>query len=180
MSFSSSPRRMLGLGAGLGTRLVFEASTAAGFLAGTSMGLGFGAAAGTAADPPVVSQLVRLLALGGFLALDGPARLIGWIYASLHAFPVGQAFELLPILKSAAELGLSSIALTVRVVFPLLAAALLGHVAMAVAGRSAPQMNLSSMGFSVAILAGGTALYHSAPLIGQTVAQMTLQGVVLP
>jgi flagellar biosynthesis protein FliR len=52
-----------------------------------------------------------------------------------------------------------------------LAAATLGHLVLGAAGRMAPQLNLSSVGFSVSLLAGGLALFALAPTLVQLVAQ---------
>jgi flagellar biosynthesis protein FliR len=38
-------------------------------------------------------------------------------------------------------------------------------------GRTAPQLNISSVGFSVTILAGGGALYLTAPTIAEMAAR---------
>jgi flagellar biosynthetic protein FliR len=167
---------MLGLAGGLGAALVFQAAGAAGFLAGTSMGLGFGAAAAAGVDGAAVAQFIHVLALGSLVALGGHRQAIAWLYESVRAFPPGSAsFDVLRLASSCVGYGLFSIALAVRVVFPVLAATMLGHAAMGIASRAAPQINLSSVGFSISILSGGAALYFAAPLMARAVAQATLE-----
>jgi flagellar biosynthesis protein FliR len=46
-----------------------------------------------------------------------------------------------------------------------------GQVALGVVGRTAPQLNISSVGFSITILAGGAALYMTAPTIAEIAAR---------
>jgi flagellar biosynthesis protein FliR len=48
---------------------------------------------------------------------------------------------------------------------------LVGHVVMAGMSRSAPQLNLGTLGFSVAILAGGGAFYLVAPAAAELAAR---------
>jgi flagellar biosynthetic protein FliR len=173
---------LLGLAGGLGTSLVFQAAGAAGFLAGTSMGLGFGAAAAAGVDGAAIAQFLHVLALGALVGLGAHRQAIVWLYESVRAFPpgglpgesgVGPA-EIARLASTCINYGLFSIALAIRVVFPVLATALLGHAAMGIVSRAAPQINLQSVGFSISILSGGTALYFAAPLMAQAVAQATL------
>jgi len=68
-----------------------------------------------------------------------------------------------------------SVALAVRLAFPILGAVLLGHLLMGLLTRMAPQLNLSNVGFSIAILAGGLALYLTAPAIAELAARAAVQ-----
>ncbi len=173
---------LLGLAGGLGASMVFQAAGAAGFLAGTSMGLGFGAAAAAGVDGAVVSQFLHVLTLSSLVALGVHRQAIAWLFESVRAFPPGGfpgevgggSLELSRLVTSCVGYGLFSIALAVRVVFPVLAAALFGHAAMGIVSRAAPQINLSSVGFSISILSGGTALYFAAPIMANAVAQATI------
>ena len=70
---------------------------------------------------------------------------------------------------------IGSCALTVRLAFPLLVAITFGHGVMALMGRAAPQVNVSSVGFSVTIVAGGGALYLLTPDLAAVAAQAAIQ-----
>jgi len=176
---------LLGLAGGLGASMVFQAAGAAGFLAGTSMGLGFGAAAAAGVDGAAVGQFLHVLALSALVALGGHRQAIAWLYESVRAFPpgamsgevAGGSFELARLVSSCVGYGLFSMALAIRVVFPVLAASLFGHAAMGIVSRAAPQINLSSVGFSISILSGGTALYFAAPMMANAVAQATISSL---
>jgi flagellar biosynthetic protein FliR len=169
---------LIGLTGGLGARMVLEASSGAGYWAGTSMGLGYGTQAGMGSDSPAISQLTRLLTLGALVTMGAPRQIICALYASLRAFPVGADLDVVRLAQTSIGFGLFSTALAVRVAFPVVAASLLGHVAIGIAGKAAPQVNLQSVGFSASILAGGAALYASAPLIAKAVGQATLSAAM--
>jgi flagellar biosynthetic protein FliR len=66
---------------------------------------------------------------------------------------------------------IGSAALAVRMAFPILVAVFFGHVSLGVVGRTAPQLNINSVGFSITILAGGGALYLLAPPIAELAAR---------
>ena len=66
---------------------------------------------------------------------------------------------------------IGAVALAVRMAFPVLVAVFFGHVALGVVGRTAPQLNVNSLGFTVTILAGGAALYLLAPPIAELAAR---------
>jgi flagellar biosynthesis protein FliR len=68
-------------------------------------------------------------------------------------------------------------ALGARLAFPMLAAVLLGQVVMAGMGRTAPQLNLGTIGFSIAIIAGGGAFYLVAPAAAELVARAAVAAV---
>jgi len=151
---------LLGLAGGLGASMVFQAAGAAGFLAGTSMGLGFGAAAAAGVDGAVVSQFMHVLTLSALVALGAHRQAIAWLYESVRAFPPG---------GMSGEVAGGSLELT-----RLVSSCVFGHAAMGIVSRAAPQINLSSVGFSISILSGGTALYFAAPMMANAVAQATM------
>jgi len=66
------------------------------------------------------------------------------------------------------------VGLSVRIAFPVLVATFAGHAALALAGRFSPQLNLQSIGFSIALLAGGAALYFFMPAAVELVARQAV------
>lgn len=166
----------IGLSAGFSARLVLEAASAAGSLAGLSMGMGFGQLidpnSGAASTAP--GQAFALLALGAAVALGLHREAIAWLCRSVIAAPPGGAVELLPLARTVIVHGVLSAGLAIRMAFPILAAITFGHLAIAVIGRTAPQLNLQSLGFSIAILCGGGALYLVAPAAAAMAASAAL------
>lgn len=156
---------LIGLTAGFAARVCLEAAQAAGQLASTAMGLGYGAMLDpvNGAESTAVGQLMHLAALGVAVAAGVHREAIAWFCQSLTAAPVGSAIEW-PMLCQAIVLQvIGSCALAVRLAFPLLVAITFGHGTMALMGRAAPQVNVSSVGFSVTIVLGGGALYLVMP-----------------
>jgi flagellar biosynthesis protein FliR len=57
---------------------------------------------------------------------------------------------------------------------PILAAVLAAYAITGILTRTAPQLSLSNVGFSIAILAGGGALYLVVPHAAELVARTTI------
>ena len=66
-----------------------------------------------------------------------------------------------------------AIALAIRLAFPVLAAVTIGHLSLGLLNRTTPQLGLSNIGFSVALLAGVGALYLAAPSAALMAAEAT-------
>jgi len=162
--------------AGLAARFVLLAAMSAGQLAGQATGLGFGSMVDPSigAESNALAELVYAAAQAGAVALGIHREAIAWIARSAVAFPPGAELSLRELMLRVIWEATGSAALGARLAFPMLAAVLLGHIVMAGVGRTAPQLNLSTLGFSIAILAGGGAFYLVAP----TVAEMAARAAV--
>ncbi len=163
---------VIGLSAGLAARFALEAASAAGHMIAASMGLSFGASVDPihGAESTSVSELLSMIALAAMLAAGVHRELVAWLCRSVISMPPGAPVEVGPLAGVVVTQALAAVALTVRMAFPVLAAVTFGHVALGVVGRTAPQLNISSVGFSVTILAGGGALYMTAPTIAEMAA----------
>jgi flagellar biosynthetic protein FliR len=166
----------LGLLGGLAARWVLDAALAAGHLAGLSAGLGFSALVDpvSGAESTGLSQLFFAGAQLFALSLGIHREAVAWLARGATAFPPGAAHDLGPVLAAAIGQAVLSMALAVRLAFPVLAAVLMGHAAMGVMNRMAPQLNLANVGFSIAILAGGVAVYLSAPAAAELAARAAI------
>jgi flagellar biosynthetic protein FliR len=155
----------VGLLAGLGARFLLLAASGAGTYAGVAMGLGFGAlvdpATGTRA--PVVSRIVEWLAVGAAVGLGLHRQAVVWLALGLRASPPGTPMDLREAVGLLLAQGAGALLLAIQLGLPVVMAATVGHLVMGTLGRLAPQLNLMSVGFSVAILAGGAALFATAP-----------------
>jgi flagellar biosynthetic protein FliR len=164
---------VIGLSAGLAARFALEAVGAAGQIIATSIGLSFGATVdplhGT--ESTAISEFLSMIALGAMVATGVHRELIAWLCRSVVSLPPGSALDMGPLAGMVVTHALSAIALAVRMSFPVLVAVTFGHVALGIVGRTAPQLNISSVGFSITILAGGGALYMVAPMIAEMAAQ---------
>ena len=164
---------LIGLGTGLSARFFVESATAAGGAIAMAMGLSFGSMIDpiNGTESTSLGDLLTVLAMATALALGIHREIIGWLCRSVIEFPPGSPYNLANLAVRVVADATASIALSIRLAFPVLAAVTLGHLAMGLLGRVAPQMNLSNIGFSVAILAGGMACYMVAPMAATIAAQ---------
>lgn len=166
---SALAETVIGLSAGLAARFALEAAAAAGSMIASSIGLSFGASLdpihGT--ESTSISELLSMIALAAMLVSGVHRELVAWLCRSVVAMPPGAPVQLGPLAGVVVTQALAAVALAVRMAFPVMAAVTFGHVALGVVGRTAPQLNISSVGFSVTILAGGGALYMTAPTIAE-------------
>ncbi len=164
---------LIGLLGGLSARWLLDAALAAGHLAGLSAGLGFSALVDptTGAESTGLSQYLYAGAQAAALSLGIHREAVGWLARAAVAWPPGHAPALGTLASGVIGHAVLAIALAVRMAFPIMAAVLLGHACMGVLNRMAPQLGLANVGFSVALLAGGLALYLSAPAVAELVAR---------
>ena len=158
---------------GLSARWILDAALAAGHLAGLSAGLGFSALVdpSTGAESTGLSQLLYAGAQAAALSLGIHREAVGWLARAAVAWPPGTEPALGTLAAGVIGHAVLATALAVRMAFPIMAAVLLGHAAMGVLNRMAPQLGLANVGFSVALLAGGLAIYLSAPAVAELVAR---------
>jgi len=167
----------IGLAAGLGARWVLEAALAAGHAAGLAAGLGFSALVDpfTGAESNAVSQTIFAVAQGMAVALGVHREAIVWLARATEAFPLGAPLDVPSLAMRTVGLGVLSIGLSIRLAIPVMSAVIAGHAVMGIMNRMAPQLSLQSIGFSVAILAGGLALYLAAPAAAELCARAAMQ-----
>ncbi len=176
LAAASATETATGLLAGLAARWTLDAALAAGHLAGLSAGLGFSALVdpATGADSTAVSETIFVIAQGVAVALGIHREAVLWLARSAAAWPPGAAHDLGALATRVVGQAAVSAALAVRLAFPIVAAVLLGHLVMAVMTRLAPQLGLSNVGFSVAIVFGGLGLYLVAPTAAELAARAAI------
>lgn len=164
---------LVGLLGGLAARWALDAAMAAGHLAGLSAGLGFSALIDptSGAESNGLSQYLFAGAQAVALSLGIHREAVAWLARAAAAWPPGGPLELGPLLGRTIGHAVLSVALSVRLAFPVLAAVLLGHACMGIMSRMAPQLNLSNVGFSIALLAGGLGIYLAAPGVAEVAAR---------
>ena len=164
---------LLGLCAGLAARLVLDATTAAGSAIGISMGLSVAATYDPVhgSESPAVSQVLALLALGFAVAGGIHREAVAWLCRSVIEMPLGSPISVSELAARVVGQAVGAIALAIRLAFPVLAAVTIGHLSLGLLNRSTPQLGLSNIGFTVALLAGVGALYLAAPSAALMAAQ---------
>jgi flagellar biosynthetic protein FliR len=166
----------LGLLAGLSARFALDAALAAGQLIGISMGVGFAALVDptSGAESNAPGELLMTLAQLSAIALGFHREAIIWLARSVRQFPPGGQQGLEELGVHAINQAVLGVTLAVRVSMPVLAAVVAAYAITGILSRSAPQLSLANVGFSIAILAGGGALYLVVPQAAELVARSTL------
>jgi flagellar biosynthetic protein FliR len=166
----------LGLLAGLSARFALDAALAAGQLIGISMGVGFAALVDptSGAESNAPGELLLTLAQLSAIALGFHREAVIWLARSVRQFPPGGQQGLEELGVHAINQAVLGVTLAVRISMPVLAAVVAAYAITGILSRSAPQLSLANVGFSIAILAGGGALYLVVPQAAELVARSTL------
>ena len=170
---------IIGFAMGFVLRLVFSAIDLAGMMISTQMGLGFATAYDpqTAAQTPVVSELLGMLALLVFLSIDGHLMVLATLVKSFTLLPVGMWTISEASWLNIANAGGVIFSSGVMLALPALVALLITNIALGVLGRVAPQLNLIVIGFPVTILLGFVALYVGMSHLGGPLRQLFEHGL---
>lgn len=162
---------LIGFAMGFAMRLVFSAVDMAGNLISMQMGLGFA----TFYDPlstsqtPVVSEIISLLALLLFMAINGHLMMIATLTHSFTAIPISAMSLEQGVWLNLANAGSVIFASGLLLSLPILVALLVANIALGVLSRAAPQLNVFAIGFGVTLVMGFGLLivgisYLSGPL----------------
>ena len=156
---------VLGVAMALILQFVMEAIMMAGHTVANAMGLGFA----SSADPQngievtSVGQFYLLLATLVFIASDGHLHALDLLASSFLRFPPGTfilASALLwQVVLFSAELFVTGLLLAL----PVMTGVLLVNLAFGVMTRAAPQLNIFSIGFPMAMIAGVVLMLLSLP-----------------
>ncbi|WP_153109239.1 flagellar biosynthetic protein FliR [Propionivibrio limicola] len=157
---------LIGFAMGFSMRLAFSAIDLAGNIISFQMGLGFATSydPSNASQTPVISELIAVLGLLLFLAIDGHLMVISTLVQSFRALPVGTLpgrDSWMNIAQAGGIIFSSGLLLTL----PIIVALLITNTALGVLGRVAPQLNLIVIGFPITITLGFTTLYVTLPYL---------------
>jgi flagellar biosynthesis protein FliR len=156
---------VFGLGAGFAARVAIEAALGAGSAISMAMGVSFGSVIDPlhGSESTAIGDLLSFITMAVALTTGLHRDAVAWLCRSVRETPPGSDFSVATIATRVIADGTASIALSVRLAFPVLAAVTLGHLGLGLLNRAAPQLNVSNIGFTVALLAGGAAFYLVAP-----------------
>lgn len=165
---------LIGIALGFSMRVVFTAIDLAGELIGLQMGLGFAMFydPDNAAQSPVISEFLGLLAMLVFLSINGHLMLLAVIGNSFEWWPVGA--DLFPAngWMAIARWGSTIVSAGVMLALPVIAALLVVNIALAILTRAAPTLNLFAIGFPVTLIAGFVMLLLSMPFFAPALQQL--------
>ncbi len=151
---------LVGVALGLGAALLVGAVELAGDLMTTSIGLSGAALFDplNGASSTVLTQLCQLFAVTVLLAADGHLVMLDALAESLRAVPVGSGVDARAGMAALVAGGAQLFLLGLRFAAPVLAAAMIGNVALGVLTRAAPQLNVLSVAFPLQLAIGLTTL----------------------
>ena len=158
---------LVGFAIGLGAAIIVGAAEAAGDLMAIQIGLSGASIFDplNAAQTPVLGQFAQLFAITLLLVLDAHLVMLDALAESARAVPVGSALDLQAGVGAMTSLLGTLFALGLRFAAPVIAAVLIGNVALAVLSRAAPQLNVLSVAFPLQIGIGLVALAASLGMI---------------
>jgi flagellar biosynthetic protein FliR len=172
---------LVGLALGFVLQLAFAAPVIAAEVIGGAMGMSIATAAdpNSGAQSPALGQYYSVTLVLVFLGLGGHLQFLRLVVESYTALPPGAAWlgaeriVLVPQFAGSVLLAAAAIALPVTLVL------LVVQLVAAVLSRSAPSLNLFSLGLPAGVLAGIAALIASAPLLAdqlETLSEEALLG----
>ncbi|MDX5377876.1 MAG: flagellar biosynthetic protein FliR [Halomonas sp.] len=147
---------LIGIAIGVVMHVTFAVVQAAGEFIGLQMGLAFATFfdAGSGTNTMILSRVLYMIALLLFLALGGHLMILEALATSFHALPVGigafnpAAFEMLVRYGGTIFVAGMSLAL------PLVGSLLILNLAMGILNRSAPQLTVFNIGFTMTLTIG--------------------------
>ncbi|MDE2303533.1 MAG: flagellar biosynthetic protein FliR [Sphingomonadales bacterium] len=167
---------LVGLALGFVLQFAFASPVIAAELIGGGMGLSLAAAADPqdGARAPLLGQYFSVVLTLVFLAMGAHLQWVALLLRSYAVFPPGQTWlgpaRLLAIAGFAGAMFTTALAMALPVVLVLL----LTQLATGVLGRSAPALNLFSLGLPAGIIAGLAALIASAPLMSDRMSDLAI------
>jgi flagellar biosynthetic protein FliR len=155
---------LLGVASGFILQIINGAITVAGQAISNSMGLGMANLMDpTFGNVPVISQFLVVLSTLIFLVADGHLILIQILMQSFIIFPVGEMFSLSIIYEVFIEWTPLLFMGGLLLALPLMIALLLVNAGLGMVTRSAPALNVISVGFPAVMFAGFLILILALP-----------------
>lgn len=147
---------LIGFAMGFSVRLIFSGIDMAGVMISLQMGLGFA----TLYDPenhsqtPIVSELLGVIALLLFLAINGHLLMIATLTHSFTALPIGAGLPGSESWANVAKAGAIIFRAGMMLALPIVVALMITNVALGILTKAAPQLNLFAIGFPLTLSLG--------------------------
>lgn len=160
---------LAGLAMGFALQIGFAAALLAGEVISNMMGIGFAAMAdpATGQPSPAVGQYLSMLALFLFLAGDGHLLFFELVFESYQSLPPGAAWLSAGTLYGLVQFGGLVFVAGLAIAMPVLSALLMVQAVFAMVSRSAPTLNLFSVGLPVTLSAGIVLLAFATPVMAE-------------
>ena len=147
---------LFGVGLGFATIIFFQLFVVAGQFIGMQMGLGFASMVdpGNGVQVTVWSQFFLMLVTLSFIAMNGHLLLLEILVNGFQLRPVGSDFSLQTLAGHIVQLGSWMFVGGVLLAIPAVASLLIVNLSFGVMNRSAPQLNVFSLGFPFGLMFG--------------------------
>ncbi len=173
---------LVGFALGFAMHVAFAAVQLAGDMIGMQMGLSFA----NFIDPqhsgqsPVLGMYLGLLATLVFFGMDGHLMLIAALAESFRHAPIGAEALWGPRWSGLIAWGGELFRIGLHLSLPVLAAMLAVNLALGVMMRAAPQLNLFSVGFPIALVVGLAMLALLLPYLGAPIQATLMHALQVP
>lgn len=173
---------LIGLAMALCLQVVSAAVALAGEQISQAVGLGFAQAFDpTVGSTPVLSQMLNLVAMLVFLAMDGHVAVVAMVSESLRALPPGSGatVNLRSLIDFCSVIFTGAVLISAPVVLALLAV----NLGVGALSRATPSLNVFSVGFAISLIVGLGMLFLLIPVAATRMAEIwrsalsTLQAV---
>lgn len=164
---------------GFSLQLVFAAPLLAGEYISSTMGLGFAAMVDpqSGTSTPAISLLLSIYTTLAFLALDGHLFLIETIVRSYDILPVSGNIPFADLSKELFDFGWFVFVAGLGIALPVGVCIVAANLMIAMMTRSAPQMNIFSIGVPLTILIGLIAMTVFFPGLADLIGHCIEDGV---
>jgi flagellar biosynthetic protein FliR len=166
---------LVGLALGSVLQFAFAAPVIAAEIIGGGMGMSIASTVdpNTGAHSPALGQYFSVVLMLVFLSVGGHLHWIALVVRSYDVFPPGQTWLGAERIGAIAGFAGTMLATAVTLALPVTLVLLLVQVATGVLSRSAPALNLFSLGLPAGIVAGMAALIAAAPLLTDRMTDLT-------
>jgi flagellar biosynthetic protein FliR len=170
---------LAGLALGFAVQIGFSAALVAGETIGNVMGLGFAGMIDpmSGGQTPALGQMLSTLGTFLFLAMGGHLMLASIIFDSYRSLPPGEAWMRPEAIAGIVTFGGDLFAMGLAIALPVAFAIVLVQLVMGMLARSAPALNLFSVGLPAALLAGIVLLAVATPQIADAITRALLRGL---
>jgi flagellar biosynthesis protein FliR len=147
---------LIGIAIGMVVQLAFEALIFAGQTISMTMGLGFATLVDSqhGANTTVLGQMFLIFGTLTYLAINGHLVLLGALSESFLILPIGAGHIDGNFLLSVAVWGARVFESGLLIALPAMIALVIVNLALGVVTRTAPQLNLFGIGFTITLLCG--------------------------
>lgn len=162
---------LIGLAMALCLQVVSAAVALAGEQISQAVGLGFAQSFDpTVGSTPVMSQMLNLVAMLVFLAMDGHVAVVAMVADSLRTLPPGNetAVNLRSLLDLCTGIFTGAALISAPVVLALLAV----NLGVGALSRATPSLNVFSVGFAVSLIVGMGMVFLLIPIAATRMAEL--------